>query len=83
MNKKITVIAAVFAMATSSFAMAQPGPGGKLTPAEYKAEKKHIEADEKMAKAECKKLHGAHESACKKEAEAKEKMAMANLKDRK
>lgn len=56
---------------------------GKMTHAEYKAAKKQIEADEKMAKAECKKLKGAEERACKKEADAKEKTAMADLKARK
>jgi len=86
MKTQLSMIAAAFVLSASSFAMAQqpgPPPGAKLTSAEYKAAKKQISADEKMAKAECKKQSGEHESACKKEAEAKEKMAMANLKDRK
>jgi hypothetical protein len=53
---------------------------GKMTREQYKAAKKQIEADEKMAKAACEKLKGAEESACKKDAEAKEKTAMAELK---
>ena len=44
---------------------------------------KQIEANEKMALAECKKLKGAEKKACKKEAEAKEKAAMAQVKAKK
>jgi hypothetical protein len=52
----------------------------KMTHAQRKAAKKQIDADEKMAKAECKKLSGSEKRACKKEAEAKEKIAEADLK---
>ena len=54
-----------------------PAPAAKITRAERKAEKKQIEATEKMALAECKKMSGAEKKACKKEAEAKEKAARA------
>lgn len=56
---------------------------GNMTHAQYKAAKKQIEADEKTAKAACKKMKGAEASACKKDAEAKEETAMADLKARK
>lgn len=89
MKTQISMIAAALTLVASSFAVAQtapatgPAPGAKLTSAEYKAAKKQVSADEKMAKAECKKLSGDQKSACKKEAEAKEKMSMADLKARK
>lgn len=88
MKTPISMLAAVLVFAASSSVMAQtapagPAPGAKLTSAEYKAAKKQVSADEKMAKAECKKLSGDQKSACKKEAEAKEKTAMADLKARK
>ena len=60
-----------------------PAPVVKLTRAERKAEKKQIEATEKMALAECKKMSGAEKTACKKDAKAKEKAAMAELKAKK
>lgn len=60
-----------------------PAPVVKETRAERKAEKKQIEATEKMAMAECKKLKGAEKKACKKDAEAKEKASMAELKAKK
>jgi hypothetical protein len=75
--------AAMPAPAAAPAAAPMAAPGAKMTSAEYKAAKKQVKADEKMAKAECKKLKGADKSACKKEAEAKEKSAMADLKARK
>ena len=60
-----------------------PAPVVKETRAERKAEKKQIEATEKMALAECKKMKGAEKKACKKDAEVKEKAAMAELKAKK
>jgi hypothetical protein len=86
-------VAGMFVLSSSAFAgspQATPAPAAttaapatpvvKETRAEKKAEKKQIEADEKMAMAECKKLKGAEKKACKKDAEAKEKAAMAELK---
>lgn len=58
-------------------------PAGEMTHAQRSAEKKQIEADEKTAKADCKKLKGAEASACKKKAEANEKSAEADLKAKK
>jgi hypothetical protein len=55
-------------------------PAVKATRAERKAEKKQIEANEKMALAECKKLKGDEKKACKKQAEEQEKTATAALK---
>jgi Ni,Fe-hydrogenase III small subunit len=66
--------------ATTPAATAPAAMPAKMTHAERKAAKKQIDADEKMAKAECKKLSGAEKSACKKEASAKEKTAKAELK---
>ena len=51
-----------------------------MTRAERSAAKKQIKADEKTAKAACKKMTGAEKSACNKDADAKEKMAKAELK---
>ena len=51
-----------------------------MTSAERRAAKKQIDADEKMAKAACKKLRGSEKRSCKKDAEAKEKAAEADLK---
>lgn len=64
-------------------AVVTPAPAVKMTRAERKAEKKQIEANEKMALAECKKMNGAEKKACKKDAEAKEKAALAELKAKK
>jgi Skp family chaperone for outer membrane proteins len=61
----------------------QPAPAVKETRAERKAEKKQIEATEKAAMAECKKLKGDEKKACKKEAEAQEKVSKAELKAKK
>ena len=91
-------VAALLVCATSAFAVttqttppatsatataAQSTPVVKETRAERKAEKKQIEANEKTAMAECKKLKGAEKKECKKQAEAQEKTATAELKAKK
>jgi Spy/CpxP family protein refolding chaperone len=55
----------------------------QATPAQRKAAKKQIEADEKAAMAECKKLKGDERKACRQQAEAKEKAATADLRAKK
>jgi hypothetical protein len=69
--------------ATTTTTTVTPAPAVKETRAERKAEKKQIEATEKTALAECKKLKGAEKKACKKQAEAQEKAARAELKAKK
>lgn len=71
------------APATPAATVVTPAPVMKETRAERKAEKKQIEATEKTALAECKKLKGAEKKACKKQAEAQEKAAMTELKAKK
>ena len=75
-----TAAPAAAPMAPAATATTPDAMPAKMTHAERKAAKKQIDADEKMAKAECKKLSGAEKSACKKDASAKEKMAKAELK---
>jgi hypothetical protein len=69
--------------ATTTTTTTQPAPVMKETPAQRKAERKQIKADEKTALAECKKLKGAERKTCRQQAEAKEKAAMVDLKAKK
>lgn len=74
------VFTSLCAMAGIAAAATDSMHAAKMTHAERSAAKNQIDADEKTAKAACKKLSGAEKSACKKEASAKEKMAKAELK---
>lgn len=73
MTKTFSTLAAALCAISLSF-------GAYAASDEHKAAKKQAEADYKMAKAECKKLHGTEQKNCTKKAKADHKAAMEKVK---